>query len=463
MFSVKPDIGCSPKQLLQRICTAFFFALVSCVAFQSPAAAQTSEEVNYTVKPGDTLNTLASTYFINAKAVAVVQRVNHISNPNLIRVGSILRIPRNTLRFTETQGTLVAWRGAVQIWVKGAATAPQKNQSIAETMIIETGAVGSAVIALANGSRISIPSQSRIQMLRLRQYTLGGSIDYDLAVLKGRMETQAAKLDAGDSRYRVRTPSAVTAVRGTEFRVKYSGDDATAGASATEVSEGQVGVDIASRLAPEGLAKGEALALAVDGSVKRGNLIAAPTLAAGSRIQTAADIRIAITPMPDAVRYFGNISRDASGTEVISSANSAENSATLAFEPLDDGTYYVRLSAENADGFEGFARTYQLIRAQTGLSSSANRAADGRIKFAWLPTGNKDALYRFQLRAKNSAAPPLVDNIGLRSNSIELAKLPPGTWVWRVAISRVVDGTRIEYWTTPEELVIGEETAVGAK
>ncbi len=461
MYSLKNHIGAGGRILASalRICVACMLMTLA-----GPLSAQNADAILYTVKPGDTLLGLSGLYFANTPtpqaSIASVQRANGIGNADRIRTGMQLKIPRSVLRFTETQGQLLGWRGDVRIWSGGSQMAPQKSQSIRETMIIETGTESSATIALTNGSRISIPSQSRVLIVHMREYVLGKSIDYDVSVLKGRLETSAAKLTNPDSRYRVRTPTAVTAVRGTEFRVKFSGDDTTAGRSATEVSDGDVGVAIAQKPDPEALKKGEAVAIASDGGVKRGILIDPPTLAPASRLQTAADIRFTVAGPAGAERYRGQLSRDVGGIDAV--GETASDAPALTFADIDDGVYFLRLTAENADGFEGFARTYRIIRAKTGLTSTILRNDDGSIKFAWIPVGNgaiadKNVRYRFQLRNKQTGSPPLIDRTGMQDTVLSVAALPAGTWVWRVGISRVIDGEPIEYWTATEELVIDKK------
>jgi hypothetical protein len=448
------------RGLIKNLTLAILGLFWACLAL--PAQAQSADDVIlYTIKPGDTLLGLAERYFTKSpsarSSIQAVQRANGIGDADRIRNGAILRIPRSVLAFRTSEAQLLAWRGTVQIWSAGSPYAPTKGQAIREPMIIETAGNSSAVIALANGSRVSIPSQSRVQILRMREYVLGKALDYDLVVLKGRLETSAAKLPNTDSRYRVRTPTSVTAVRGTEFRVKFFGDEQTAGDVSTEVSEGDVAVNIGQRSDPEALAKGQAVAVTPDLSVKRGTLIAPPELPKPARVQTSDTLNFPLERPEGAVRFMGIISTDASGNDIV--AESMSDLPSLAFADIADGVYYLRLTAENREGFEGFARTYRVLRAKTGLKSSLSKLASGNILFQWLPVGDGMAAdatvhYRFQLRSSAPGSSPLVDRSGLKATAIELSTLPPGTWLWRVGTTRTVDGERIDVWSPQEELVI---------
>ena len=53
------------------------------------------EYVNYTVKKGNTLTYIASLYHVSVNDIL---RVNSISNPNLIYVGQVIRIPIDSSR-----------------------------------------------------------------------------------------------------------------------------------------------------------------------------------------------------------------------------------------------------------------------------------------------------------------------------------------------------------------------------
>lgn len=59
---------------------------------QSPALQSNVEIINYTVRPGDTLSEIAEHYGVG---LAALMQHNNIDNPNAMRTGQRLRIPRS--------------------------------------------------------------------------------------------------------------------------------------------------------------------------------------------------------------------------------------------------------------------------------------------------------------------------------------------------------------------------------
>lgn len=64
------------------------------VAFAATAAAQDScQLINYRVKSGDTLSSIASKYLNNPKLWKELLKYNNIEDPNMIYTGDVIRIP----------------------------------------------------------------------------------------------------------------------------------------------------------------------------------------------------------------------------------------------------------------------------------------------------------------------------------------------------------------------------------
>ncbi|KAK2954784.1 putative N-acetylmuramoyl-L-alanine amidase CwlA precursor [Blattamonas nauphoetae] len=74
----------------------YLFAALFAAQFESP---ESNGYINYTIKSGDTLSGIAARY---KTTVAELVRINNISNPNLIRVGQVIKVPGNTPTPTPT-------------------------------------------------------------------------------------------------------------------------------------------------------------------------------------------------------------------------------------------------------------------------------------------------------------------------------------------------------------------------
>jgi hypothetical protein len=212
-------------------------ALAGVQAATANAAIETAETISYRVKPGDSLYRLSEKYLINKAAYVSVQRLNRITNPYALPPGSTLLIPTRLLRATPLDAQLAAFQGSVRIENQGASLAPSLGMPIREGVIVQTGNAGFATLLLSDGSRVTLPSNSRVRILHMRRFLLTSSTDFDFALDQGRAETSVTKIKDNNSRFRLRTPIAVSAVRGTKFRIGY---DPGQGPSLTEVVEGRI-------------------------------------------------------------------------------------------------------------------------------------------------------------------------------------------------------------------------------
>src|SRR5690606_24998706 len=106
---------------------------------------------------------------------------------------------------------------------------------IVEGMKIQTGVNSFLTISLPDASRISLPSNSGMQMTKLRRAPYTGSPRVEVPLLRGRVLSRVSPLDTNKGRFEVRTPVSVAGVRGTYFRASYDGTKAS-----TEVLDGHV-------------------------------------------------------------------------------------------------------------------------------------------------------------------------------------------------------------------------------
>ncbi len=425
---------------------SFCIAILALLAVISgPLSAQDREEITYTVQRGDTLIGIAARYLRSASAIPQVQRINRVRNPRRLPIGSSLKLPRALLRFEDVTLEVAAFSGPVSL---AGATASVGAQ-LSEGAIVTTGPNGFVTFRSSFGGRISLPSNSRARLIRARRYVLGGTLDVDFAIEDGRGSATSPALN-GQDHLQLRTPRAVTAVRGTDFRVAF--DEASA-RSITEVTEGAVVVAAGKDTitAPAGFG----VASAGDGLAPPEALLPAPALVDPGAIQTAQQLRFTVDPGPQARAHRFEIARDAGFVDVVSDVVTDGKEAT--FDPLPNGRYFVRARAISASGIEGFSESYSFRRKRIGVDASTGQSdeIDG-FAFQWLPEGDGNVTFAFQLWRDGDAAKLIVDEAGLSSTALVLTDLAPGVYQWRVAAVEAEPEGLLKVWGPTQKLTISQ-------
>ncbi|WP_068071826.1 FecR domain-containing protein [Novosphingobium lentum] len=411
------------------------------------AAVQRSgdETLRYVMARGDNLYTLAQRYFLKPGDFAVVQRINHVRNVHAVPVGTSLVIPLAILRGEPLTATIVALRGDVLVMQDGARREVRQGTTIGTGGTIETGTTGFVTVELPNGSRTSLPTRSRLAIRALRRILLTDGIDYDFEVSAGKAETEATHIAPGKGLFRIRTPRAVSAVRGTRFRVGYDDDQ-----SATEVLDGTVAAGAGNDLTAS-IPKGFGATISRTGTLAKEQLLPAPDLIAPGKVQVDPLVTLAFAPVGQAKAYHVQIAADAGFVEVL--AETTANGPLASFADIANGNWYVRASAIAQSGLEGLPQTYALRRALTGLSASAE-GDPSAMRFKWSGAGDGRRIYRFQLARGSETALPTFDEPGLGPEGLVLHDLAPGTYFWRVGVRRFAGDGMTENWLPFEKLIV---------
>lgn len=416
------------------------------LAWPAMSLANDHDPMTYRVKQGDTLYHLSDAYLRKGRAsTAELSRINKISNPNTIPVGKTLTIPRSLLKYETVAFRVSNASGPVQI----AGETAQIGRILREGDRIITGKSGFVTFTAANGGVVSIPSNSNLRLLTARRYALGDTLDVDFQVVKGRSVIRAPKLQ-GQERYRLRTPNAVTAVRGTVFRV---GHDEGRGVSTSEVVEGRVSVadDAKANLADAGFG----LASTPEGVGEVEKLLPAPERSEPSPIQTDEQLVFSVNPISGAVAYRTQIASDAGFLDIVDEAYTADGTST--FASLPNGTYFVRTRAVAESGLEGLSEAETFRRKRVGVTATAGPAAleDG-LKFAWRGEGEGATTFAFQLWRDGKEDVLLADEIGLTDTAMVIVGLEPGVYHWRVAAQQLDEGKVVKVWAPNQKLTISE-------
>lgn len=437
-------------------------AITAPLSFQTADAAPTAaasqisndDYIVHVVRKGDTLITLADAWFVRPGDYRAVQKLNNIANPYRIPVGFRLKIPHDLLRFRPTNATVISFRGQVSIRKAAQSINAAKGGKLSEGTVIITGPNSSISLSLEDGSTFTLPSNSRVRLARLRHLLLPDSIDYELALENGRAQTRVVPLRKPEGRYRLRTPVAVSAVRGTEFRNGYDEASAT---SLAELVEGAIaittdkgGADSAANLTP-----GKGLVASANG-VTVESLLSAPDVVSGIGIQRNVLVSFIMAPDSQAQRYKLIVARDSALLDIVAEGETLSQELQVA--DLANGNYFAQITSVAQSGLEGMPTNIAFKRRLSTISASAGASDDG-YKFSWTGAGEGTALYHLQvmrLGNANAQGVMIVDEPALASDHLLLSDLPPGKYRWRVGKHLFAEGEHDQVWTEFQDLTVGE-------
>ena len=416
---------------------------------QTSNAHATAATAIYVTRPGDTLYDVADHYLRDPRDWAVLRKLNHVADPLHLQPGVQLRLPVALLKQEPRSARVVAVSGPAGHAFRQNPFAPVTvGMVLVEGDRVQTGHNGFVTLELDDGSHVSVPQDSTIEIGALRQTVLTGAKDRVIDLKRGEVDSEVNHAIKKDDRFQIRSPSVVAGVRGTRFRVSYDGDERS---TAVAVLDGAVGVD-ASRMPPRApgvpLQASTQLIGAHFGSVTRSTggvggpvaLLPAPALVDPGKVQDDKDVAFDLVPDANARAYRVQIARDADLFDLI--RDQRVNLPHATFGDLPDGNYFVRISSIDGMGLEGLPHIYAFERRQFGLDVSAGPRAGSRdFEFRWLASRTGvETRFRFVLATTADLREPLVDRTDLAAGQIVVSDLPPGDYYWTVIAEQFDNG-----------------------
>lgn len=397
----------------------------SCVSAAPPA--DPLPEWRVTLRPGDTLIGVSQRYLARPADWPRVQQLNRIANPYGLVPGSSLRIPLAWLKQTPAPATVLAHSGTVRVATPGEAErALRAGDTLHAGTRLTTAANSSASLRFADGSTLVVQPGTQLVLDTVSVYAGGGMADTRLRLQQGRVQVGANPRRAPGSRLQVITPSAVAAVRGTQFRV-----GATDAATQQETLEGEVAL----------AAAGARVAVAAgQGSVARAGqppsapvaLLPAPDLAGLPARSETLPLAYDWPAQPGAVAWLTQIAPDARFDTVLQETRA--DSPRARFADLPDGSYAMRVRAIDAQGLQGHDALHRFVLNARPfaplLTAPGVRVREARPTLAWSEVVGADA-YRVQVQ--RDGGEPVAEFSGAATRWQPAQPLAPGAYTWRVA------------------------------
>lgn len=204
-------------------------------------AAAASDDWHYTLRPGDTLWKVCQQFAQQpAECWRDLASHNSLSDPHSIRPGQTLRVPISWLKEKPIPARILAVTGEVMLYpaTGGETRQVSSGDTVAFGDALETGAAGSARLRFADQSVVVIKPASLLVVKRYRRFLDRQGGQTELRLERGNIRNKVTPASSDERTFKVFTPGAVAAVRGTEYYVSVDASETTR----NEVMDGRVDV-----------------------------------------------------------------------------------------------------------------------------------------------------------------------------------------------------------------------------
>lgn len=413
-----------------------FGALGSALLLLQFPATVTAADWVYVVADGDNLWNISDKYLHRPTDWTKVQRVNRLKDPNWVRPGTRLRIPLKLIRSNSVPAVVRATQGDVFHFP---AAGPQQAATVGGVLQLgdrlETRPEASVSVEFADGTVITLHGDSSAAFDHLSAYGETGMVDSRLRLLQGRVETRVTPASGPGSRFEIHTASAISAVRGTRYRMAVLDQAQT---SSIEVTGGTVDASGAQGPGRERIAEGFGTVVAAGSPpLKPRALLPPPQAEPLPERLDRLGWPVAWAELPGAVRYRAELA-DAESFETVRWERTVEVSRVRLPE-LPDGTYHLRLRGIDDLGLEGLDTTLVLLQDARPEPPSPLQPADAAVTRETAPTLSwskslEAASYRLQVATDGEFKQIISDQAGLAAMEFtEPTTARPGTYHWRLA------------------------------
>ena len=439
-FELNTESLCFLK--LANGCKRSLLVLLLSIIFTQTSLAESnqgSEEWHYTLRPGDTLQAIALNLLNHEYSLSDVIKHNHINQQSVLAPGSILKIPLHWLKHQPQPAKIMSVAGSAQL--KRASSSryeilkPAMQIRVGDEIVTRQGTV---VIELADGSIIRLDEQSNLIFNRLSHFGKTGMVDTQLRLNRGSLTTDIPPLVKG-SRYEIKTPSAVAAVRGTEFRL-HSDNNGTR----VEVLEGAV--EFTGEHGQVVVNAGQGAS--INSNTPRIEVITLPRMPKTRLAEETVNslpAKIAWEKSEDALAYQVRLTEQDKNGQLIQQGKQTGN--TLELQQIKNGNYELAVSSIDKQGYQGQDANSRITVDIKGIQADLKAPADQESitdlnpSFAWsYSTAKQEAgfdnnvLSKVEVALDEDFTAIITDNDFIKANKMRLEDpLIPGRYFWRVS------------------------------
>lgn len=388
----------------------------------------------YTIVDGDNLWNLSEKHLDRVTRFSQLQKINAIKNPYRMRPGTKLRVPLKWIRSNPVPAKILELQGNVEI-IRSSGTVEQLTTSGPLIRLgdqLRTGPNSTVAIEFADKTLLTLHSDSLARFDHLSAHGVTGMVDSRLNLKKGRMDTRVTPAVGPGSRFEIHTPSAISAVRGTEYRASVSEDEQS---SNIEVLKGKVLVKGASKSTLVNAGFGTQVASGKPPIAPR-ELLAPPILKSIPSPIESLNWPLAWDPLEGAEQYRLEVAIDDQFNTL--EGQQLTGHARAALPDLPDGAYFVRVRGVTALGLEGKNRVDRIVldvhpQPPVPLLPNEARVFRGKAPELKWTASSEAAKYRLELSSDPTFRTPLTVEDGLNNNHFDTAGFAdPGQYYWRL-------------------------------
>jgi hypothetical protein len=411
--------------------------------FGSMCLAQTSlaEDWIYSTVEGDSLWNISERHLDKVTRYAQLKKINGIKVPKKMQPGTKIRIPMKWITSNPVPAKIKSIEGAADL-IRADGSVMENVKP--ETLIylgdrLKSRKNASVAIQFADKSILTLYSNSTIRFDHLTAHGTTGMVDSRLHLLEGRLDTRVKSAVGPGSRFEIQTPSAISAVRGTEYRTLVKAED---NISNIEVLRGKVAVTGADK--QELIKAGFGTKVAVGTApIKARKLLSPPTLDSFADPVRYINSIITWGSLKDANKYRFEFASDPEFNTILWEQYSQY--ARAALPDLPDGRYYMRVRGVDELGLEGknTVKTVNLNarpQAPVQLQPSEDRVLRGETpKLLWTASSEAEK-YRLEIATDKDFTQPLFTSNELSKTSFDTGEFSQvGNYYWRLS-SIAADG-----------------------
>jgi len=423
------------------------YTVVSPVEAKAAAVPASDETIRLTVGEGDCLYNICKKYMDGSSRWREIARINRLADPDLIRPGTKLTVPVSFLKRTPLKGrvTFVLGDARTQIAGKGEWIPLKPGDEVSQNSNLRTGEESALEVAFSDGSLFLLKADTEIG-IRQAEQALSSYFFRDLYLRVGRVISRIKEATGASSRFKVRTPSAIASVRGTEFRVAVDEKEKTL----TEAVERTVTVEAARKSVEVAQGEGTVVDKGKPPLPPR-KLLPPPAPSDLKAVYNTAPV-VRFAAVEGAVAYRVAVTADQEGKKLI------REKIVRAGEPfasahLADGSYFLFAQSIDESGLEGLSSGAYPFRVRlnplppiTQTPRNGAKTKGTSQEFQWLSVGDA-AGYHVQVAGDREFGNVVLDKTDVSGTAFRTSALAYKAYYFRIS-SVAADGYQ-GAWSDP--------------